>query len=122
MDVGRIPDRLETWTMALPTEKRTEARHDYDADIMWAYFNTSSFHGARMVNVSRSGGYFLTEEAALPGATLFIRVHKFPVEGAHAACPDAPRTAALGEVKWCREVGSGHAPYFGVGFRYHIPV
>jgi hypothetical protein len=74
-----------------------------------------------MVNVSRGGG-ISNPNKLLPGATLFIRVQRMLIPGTADPCPDAIRTAALGEVKWCREVGNGQVLHFGVGFRYHIPV
>lgn len=110
--------------MASSPEKRSEDRHTCDAVIMWAYFNTSNAHDARMMNVSRSGGYFESSQEAIPGATLFIRVqNRTSSAGGHAAgAQDAIRSAALGEVKWCREMASGSSRRFGIGFRYHIPV
>ncbi len=102
-------------------DKRSEARRRCYAEVMWAYFNTMDFHAARMVNVSRGGGYFETGQPALPGASVFIRVQKV-LDAADPSSPaEALRSAALGEVKWCRDLSGGGAQ-FGVGFRYHIPV
>ncbi len=103
-------------------EKRSEDRSHCDADIEWAYFNKSDAHAARLLNVSKSGGYFECKHPIIPGATILIRVYK-RVSGSPAEPAETQlRTAALGEVKWCCELAGRRSPVFGIGIRYHLPV
>lgn len=103
------------------TEKRCENRRGCDAAIEWAYFNKGDFFGARLLNFSQGGGYFVSGQPLLPGATILIRLRQF--DPARAESSDSGlRTTALGEVKWCRELFGDPAVRFGIGVRYHIPV
>lgn len=103
-------------------EKRSESRQRCHAEVTWAYFNTANFHSGRMVNVSRGGGYLVTESPAMPGASVFIRVEKVLDTSGLSAAEEVIRSTALGEVKWCRELHEEGQTRFGIGFRYHIPV
>ncbi|MCU0559555.1 MAG: hypothetical protein MUD16_05105 [Desulfobacterales bacterium] len=108
--------------MGEESDKRSEGRNACDADIEWAYFNKSEVHAARLLNVSQSGGYFECSHPIIPGATLLIRLHG-GICGRPTEAPAAPlRTAALGEVKWCRELADRRSTLYGIGIRYHLPV
>lgn len=104
------------------SENRGEERISCEADIEWAYFNRSEVHAARMLNISKSGSYFECSHPIIPGATILIRVHK------KVSCSPADsiethlRTAALGEVKWCRELADDRSSVYGIGIRYYLPV
>jgi hypothetical protein len=108
--------------MGTPPEKRCEDRLGCEARIKWAYFNKSDFFSGQLLNISPNGGYFLSEQGALPGSTLLIRVQKC------ISCNDRGperswiRSNALCEVKWCREVANETGLPFAVGIRYHLPV
>ena len=104
------------------SDKRCERRHPCDALIEWAYFNKTEFHQARMLNFSRSGGHFVCEQGAIPGATVFIRLQECVSCGGGAAGRDWVRTTGLGEVKWCRQSPDPNPMRFEVGIRYHVPV
>lgn len=108
--------------MGEESDKRSEGRNACDADIEWAYFNKSEVHAARLLNVSQSGGYFECNHSIVPGATIFIRLHRNMSASSVASEATQLRTAALGEVKWCREL-TDHRPLgYGIGIRYHLPV
>jgi hypothetical protein len=108
--------------MAEESDKRSEGRNTCDADIEWAYFNKSDVHAARLLNISQSGGYFECSHPIIPGATILIRLHK-SMPGPPAEPEATPlRTAALGEVKWCRELAGRRSIAYGIGIRYHLPV
>lgn len=108
--------------MGEESEKRSEDRSTCDADIEWVYFNKPDAHAARLLNVSPSGGYFECRHSIIPGATILVRVHH-GVSGAPDGPAGAPlRTAALAEVKWCRDLPDRSPAAFGIGIRYHLPV
>jgi hypothetical protein len=108
--------------MSDSTEKRCDLRNPCDVLIEWAYFNKPETYGARLLNVSGSGGYFECTTPIIPGATLLIRLHSPTVVEAAEPGHLHFRTTGLGEVKWCRELAAGGPPRFGVGIRYHLPV
>ena len=103
-------------------EKRCEDRQNCDAVIEWAYFNKGECFRARMLNFSKGGGYFVSGQALIPGATILIRLRDFDTLGADACDPSEIRTTALGEVKWCQDLSDASAVRFGIGVRYHFPV
>ena len=104
------------------SEKRCEGRQSCDAAIEWAYFNKVESSSARMLNFSKGGGYFVSGQPLLPGATILIRLQAFDAPGQAPCERGALRTTALGEVKWCRELSGTSTGWFGIGVRYHFPV
>jgi hypothetical protein len=104
------------------SEKRCENRQSCDAAIEWAYFNRGECFSARMMNFSKGGSYFVSVQPLLPGATILIRLLACDAPGPESRDRSSLRTTALGEVKWCRELGSAAAGRFGIGIRYHFPV
>ena len=107
--------------MGARSEKRCEDRQDCDAVVEWAYFNKADFFSARLLNLSKGGGYFECAQSLIPGATILIRMQKDAYTGGESAIRYM-RTTALGEVKWCRELQEKQPHRFGIGVRYHIPV
>jgi hypothetical protein len=103
-------------------EKRGEDRQTCDASIEWAYFNKGESFSARLLNFSTGGGYFVSGQPLIPGATILIRLRSVEPGDADAFDRSAMRTTALGEVKWCRPIGATPAASFGIGVRYHFPV
>jgi hypothetical protein len=108
--------------MESSTEKRCEDREVCEAVVEWAYFNRGDYFSARMLNFSKSGGYFVSNQPLIPGATVLIRIRN--LESARKAASDLStlRTTALGEVKWCQELSGAQPARFGIGVRYHFPV
>lgn len=104
-------------------EKRCEGRQDCDAVIEWTYFNKEDCFSARLLNFSRGGGYFISNQPLTPGTTVLIRVRGLSsAESEVCDTSTTLRTTALGEVKWCRELSGEAAARFGIGVRYHYPV
>lgn len=108
--------------MKATSEKRCEERQGCDAAIEWAYFNKGENFGARMLNFSKGGGYFVSGQPLLPGATILIRLQACEASGQPPCEGGTLRTTALGEVKWCRELSGTSTGWFGIGVRYHFPV
>lgn len=108
--------------MKSTSEKRCEDRHGCDAAVEWAYFNKGESFSARMLNFSKGGGYFVSGQPLLPGATILIRLRAVDAPGPAPGERGALRTTALGEVKWCRELSGTATGWFGIGVRYHFPV
>jgi hypothetical protein len=108
--------------MESPPDKRCEQRQPCEAAIEWAYFNKPPAHPARLLNFSKGGGYFESDQPPVAGATIQIRLQHCD------SCTDGSvhrtwiRTTALGEVKWCRRLPETQSTRFGIGIRYHIPV
>jgi hypothetical protein len=109
-------------SMQSNTEKRCENRRNCDAVIECTYFNREDYFHARMLNYSNGGGYFVSSQPLIPGATVLIRLRDFESAGGEPLGCCAMRTTALGEVKWCRELSDAPPGRFGVGVRYHYPV
>jgi len=103
-------------------EKRSEDRQACDASIEWAYFNRGESCSARLLNFSKGGGYFVSGQPLIPGATILIRLRKLESGGPDTFDCCAMRTTALSEVKWCRELSGVPAARYGIGVRYHFPV
>jgi hypothetical protein len=108
--------------MGSNAEKRCEDRRNCDAAIEWAYFNRGDYFNARMLNFSKGGGYFVSSQPLIPGATVLIRLRDFESAAREACDRSAMRTTSLGEVKWCRELSGAPPVRFGIGVRYHFPV
>jgi hypothetical protein len=103
-------------------EKRCEDRQPCEAVVEWAYFNKPDFFSARLLNFSKGGSYFESEQPPVAGATILIRLRQCDANRAEVQRQDGIRTTTLGEVKWCRELPDRKTPRFGAGVRYHIPV
>lgn len=108
--------------MESSSEKRCENRQSCDAAIEWTHFNRGDCCSARMLNFSKGGGYFVSAQPLLPGATILIRLLACDASGVASCDRSTPRTTSLGEVKWCRELSGAAAGRFGIGVRYHFPV
>lgn len=119
---GRLTYQRNGADMESKPEKRCEDRQACDAVIEWAYFNKGECFSARLLNFSKGGGYFVSGQPLIPGATILIRLRSFESGDSNASECSAMRTTALGEVKWCRELSGAPAAGFGIGVRYHLPV
>jgi len=114
--MGGVP-YVSQQTLSYPEEKRSEQRQACDCSIRWAFFNKETFLAGRMLNCSRSGCYFETSRQLPPGTTVLIRIEKCK-PGTEFKSPEALRSSAVTEVKWCRKLNQD----YGVGARYHFPV
>jgi hypothetical protein len=106
--------------------KRSDERFLCGSPIEWAYFNKSQKHSARMRNFSHTGACFESRQAILRGATIMVRLETYEDDCrmgcAHKSDCPWPRSIALGEVKWCRDMAGCGLPVFGVGVKFHFPV
>ena len=101
------------------TEKRSCERHCQEVPITVAYFNTNRYYLATMQNYSEGGLYFESDVAFQPRASLYIRIEKKMSGLSGAEIHNGFRSVALGEVKWCVEMGEGEPGKYGVGVKYY---
>jgi hypothetical protein len=101
------------------TEKRSCDRHDQEVPITVAYFNTSRYHSANMLNYSEEGIYFESDFAFQPRASIYIRIEKKLNDPHKKKIHNGFRSVALGEVKWCKEINKGGSSIYGMGVKYY---
>lgn len=110
--------------MVHDVEKRRDERISCRASVAWAYFNKTETHGASLRDFSRAGACVECSEAPIRGSTIVLRMEAYPA-GCREGCTDEgncpwPRSIALGEVRWCREISGGDPQRFGVGLKFHL--
>ena len=101
------------------TEKRSSDRHYQEVPITVTYFNTNRYHGATMLNYSEGGLYFESDFAFQPRTSIYIRIEKKMPDPPDGEFHNGLRSVALGEVKWCAEIGEGESGKFGMGVKYY---
>jgi len=106
--------------MADQTEKRNERRYDCNADFEWAYFNKEGRSDCRMLNCSRSGGYFESSLESQPGSTIIIRLKRRAAMNREPGSREPLRTTTLATVEWCRKLRGKVGNQFGVGVKYFV--
>jgi len=101
-------------------DRRSYQRHDVPGAIRWAFFNTSGYRQAEMVDYGKGGLSFQTRVSIKPGANLTIKGEgKEPVFYRPEAWEGFP-TVKVAEVKWCLPEGDSKTdPRYKVGVRYH---
>ena len=104
--------------MGAQAERRIEQRHACKGTMNWVYFNKEGCGAARVLNFSKNGSYFVTNQTLIIGSTVLIKVLKCTDCVEVSNTPWGLRWNALAEVKWCQKLsGSEDAP-FSVGVRY----
>ncbi len=103
---------------AISPNYRAFYRDHRDAPIIYALYDTSEYHTARMRNCSAGGMYFESDHNSLTqGAELWIKMVDYsPDVHGH----EAPQEGYRGEVMWCRKISDGNSPCYGVGVRFMV--
>jgi hypothetical protein len=107
--------------MGVNMEKRTSDRHNREARLVCAYFNTNKYCHAKMLYYGDDGLYFESEFAFKPKTTIYIRVEQLSQEASESPLQHGFRTVTLGEVKWCKEIPDPEFYRYGVGVSYYEP-
>lgn len=102
-------------------ENRADRRQRIAAPIVFSYFNRGPAFDSQTLNHCASGLCIKSDFYLHPGATVYIRVKKFPPNGSPMEVNEALRSATLGEVKWCREISDASPSYYRVGVKYFQP-
>jgi hypothetical protein len=102
-------------------EKRNCDRHNQEARIFCACFNTNKYYQAKLLNYCEGGLYFESEIAFKPRTSIYIRIEEFSKEASEPPLHNGFRTTTLGEVKWCRAISGTEFYKFGVGIKYYEP-
>ena len=89
-------------------ERRVYVRHNCEAEIEWAYFNTAQYFNAKLINFSRGGVYIETPHDITPGATIIIRLGKVLSSMGESVNHEYPRLVSLGEVTWRTNISRRH--------------
>jgi len=101
------------------TEKRYDERCGCEAIIKWSYFSEYMHFDAKILNFSRSGIYLIADQDIKPGTTIFVRL-EILLSGTWGSSGHGwLRTISIGEVKWCKEMATNGADYYGIGVRYY---
>jgi hypothetical protein len=82
-------------------------------------FNREPAFQAELVDYGEDGLCAQTAQWVSPGTSIFLRVDAGQAFSGEKGGRPGPRMAALGEVKWCREIEEGRTPRFHVGIRYY---
>jgi hypothetical protein len=95
-------------------KKRSHSRHNCQAAIQYANFNTEKFQSAKMFNCSASGLYFETEDDVAPGSDIKIKMvdHQPNIHGAETC------KFYRAQVKWSRSIKNAGTNCFGIGAQY----
>jgi hypothetical protein len=101
------------------TEKRSCDRHYQEIPITVAYFNTNRYRSGKMLNYSEGGIYFESDFAFQPRTSIYIRIEKKMTGPPESKIHNCFRSAALGEVKWCKEINKGESGKYGIGVKYY---
>ena len=101
------------------SEKRSADRHYQEIPITVAHFNTSRYRPAKMLNYSEGGIYFESDFAFQPRTSIYIRIGKKMTDLPESKIQNGFRSVALGEVKWCKEIGKGESGKYGIGVKYY---
>ena len=101
------------------TEKRSSDRHQQEVPITVAYFNTSRYRPAKMLNYSEGGIYFESDFSFAPRTSIYIRIEKEMTGLFGSKIQNGFRSVALGEVKWCKEISKGESGRYGIGVKYY---
>ncbi|UCE54431.1 MAG: hypothetical protein JSV31_03025 [Desulfobacterales bacterium] len=103
------------------TEKRAYKRSNYFAPIALSYFNKEHCFEAQTLNHGAGGMFFKSSFFLQPGATVYIRVKKFHLNGSYSGNCEGLRSVTLADVKWCREIPDANVPSYGIGVKYFEP-
>jgi hypothetical protein len=102
-------------------EKRANERQRFVAPIVFSYFNKEECFDAQTLNHCDSGLCFKSDVCLKPGASVYIRVKKFPLNGSCSSNCAGLRSVTLAEIKWCRELSDPIVHSYEIGAKYYEP-
>lgn len=101
-------------------ERRNHERHGVPGAIKWAFFNTSGYNRAEIVDYCKEGLAFQANECLRPGMNLTIKSEGNGGGARPSGSGEVFPTVKVAEVKWCRPHGDPKLnPSFTIGVRYH---
>jgi hypothetical protein len=103
-------------------EKRVNERRSFAAPIVFSYFNKKECFEAQTLNHCDKGLCFKSDVCLKPGATVYIKVKKFPSNGSCNGHCAALRSVTLAEIKWCREIPDPMVHTYEIGVKYYESV
>ena len=107
---GRKPAQMESATLAAK-DLRESPRFPFTSTVMFENYLTGNYHDGRMLNYSRGGMCFETDNAPAVGTEVFIGIEKSPYSTTH----DVFRA----KVVWLRELPLKQSYYsYSVGVKY----
>ena len=102
-------------------EKRRYPRYSHSAALTfshlhsWSRFPDALHHGEKLGH-GAGGLQFKSAHALKPGAVLLIKIDQPEMSGLSEGACGGVRSATVGQVKWCRPLGSGKG--YMVGIQY----
>lgn len=124
-DVYDIPAPLEIYQAGVhqaAAERRSGRRHACEAGIDWTVFNMEPNQKGVLKNYSSNGLYLELGEVLGEGTYLLVTIGQTNKKSCATDSSDCFRINAIAEVKWCREVQSGHHQLYQVGLKYLRPI
>ncbi len=101
-------------------DRRSHRRHDVPGAIHWAFFNTSGYNRAEMVDFGKGGLSFQTTVSLRPGMNLTIKGERGDDGRRPPRVDEGFPTVKVAEVKWCRPQGDPKRNgRYKIGVRYH---
>ena len=96
-------------------EHRGDARFKCQSKVTFENYYSGNYYQAIMYNYSRSGMYFESDYAPLPGTEIYIGIENSPYD----IGPDFYRA----QIRWRRELSKDLSNHqFGVGVKYQYPI
>jgi hypothetical protein len=102
-----------------PAERREAPRCPQRLPLTLSVFNQAALFQACMLNCCQGGVCVETRQRLLPRTSIQLRMQAFPAAAAGRAERSGIRTTALGEVKWCCDLGRHYPMRYRVGIRYY---
>ena len=101
------------------SEKRANERQSFSTPIVFSYFNKEPRFEAQTLNHCDRGLCFKTDVRLKPGATVYIKVKEFPLNGPCTSNCDGLRSVTLAEIKWSREIPDPTVHSYEIGVNYY---
>ena len=101
------------------SEKRANERQSFSTPIVFSYFNKELFFDAETLNHCDRGLCFKSDVRLKPGATVYINVKKFSLNGPCTSNCNGLRSVTLAEIKWSREIPDPPVHSYEIGVKYY---
>ncbi len=102
-----------------PIERRGISRQGCKCEVNLSLFNSGSTLTGSILNFTPDGGYLEVDRPMSPGAPILVRIVACTeLERSNCYCP---RSNAVAEVKWCRQIEGREGGAYAMGVKYYLP-
>jgi len=101
------------------TERRRISRQGCKCEVNLSQFNSGSTLTGSVLNFTPDGSCLEVNRPMSPGAPVLLRIVAcMEIEKSNCYCP---RSNAVAEVKWCREIEGREGGAYAMGVKYYLP-